>query len=43
MFSESRTRITLLAVIFLVSLTLLFFEPFSDGSGRVRTRSYTPE
>lgn len=43
MFSESHTRITLLAIIFLVSLILLVFEPFSGGSNWVRVRSYTPE
>lgn len=43
MFADGRTRITLLAVIFITSLMLMFSDSFFSAPDRKRTRSYQPE
>lgn len=43
MFADGRTRITLLAVIFITSLMLTFSDSFFSAPDRKRIRSYQPE
>lgn len=43
MFADGRTRITLLAVLFITSLMLTFSDTFFSAPDRKRTRSYQPE
>ncbi|WP_446935170.1 hypothetical protein [Morganella morganii] len=43
MFADGRTRITLLAVVFITSMMLTFSDSFFSAPERIRTRSYLPE
>ena len=43
MFADGRTRITLLAVVFITSMMLTFSDSFFLAPERIRTRSYLPE
>ena len=43
MFADGRTRITLLAVVFITSMMLTFSDSFFSAPEGIRTRSYLPE